>query len=275
MRGFSLLELSLVLVILGLLTGGILAGQSLIRAAELRSFTETASRFSTALYAFKDRYFSEPGDMANATAFWGAANSNVNTCRTTASTGKETCNGNGDGVVGPITGVFKNAPERYELPRAMQHLANAGLIGGAYTGAMNPPAVAQYLKLAIGINSPATRIANVGIAYYYFNRVGASGTTNAFHFSTTSQNVLMFGGQDQANTGNESIGTAFMQPSEAWNIDTKLDDGKPGMGKIIATGVSYPSDTTQCTTSFNGDDYATAEYKLDHTNSTCGFYIRN
>lgn len=56
-RGFSLVELSIVLVILGLLTGGILAGQSLIRAAELRAVSTEYSRYATAVQSFRDKYF--------------------------------------------------------------------------------------------------------------------------------------------------------------------------------------------------------------------------
>ncbi|PZP83692.1 MAG: type II secretion system protein, partial [Azospirillum brasilense] len=56
-HGFSLVELSIVLVILGLLTGGILGGQSLIRAAELRTISTDANRYITAAQTFRDKYF--------------------------------------------------------------------------------------------------------------------------------------------------------------------------------------------------------------------------
>ena len=62
-RGFTLVELSIVLVILGLLVGGVLSGQSLIRAAELRAVSTEHSKFVTAMNSFRDKYFAAPGDM--------------------------------------------------------------------------------------------------------------------------------------------------------------------------------------------------------------------
>mgnify|MGYP001100732306 CR=1 FL=1 len=67
--GFSLVELSIVLVILGLLVGGILGGKSLIKAAELRSISTEQAQWNTAIKAFRDKYFMLPGDMNNATSF--------------------------------------------------------------------------------------------------------------------------------------------------------------------------------------------------------------
>jgi prepilin-type N-terminal cleavage/methylation domain-containing protein len=63
---FSLVELSIVLVILGLLVGGVLSGQALIRASEMRSITAQANQYRAAIYSFRDKYFAIPGDMANA-----------------------------------------------------------------------------------------------------------------------------------------------------------------------------------------------------------------
>ncbi len=128
-KAFSLVELSIVLVILGLLTGGILAGQSLIRAAELRSTMADISRFSTAVRTFQDKYFALPGDMNNATRFWGSAGGTGSDAACMAfTTSPATCNGNGEGWI--ETAIIA-ADERF---LAWEHLANAGLIEGSYTG---------------------------------------------------------------------------------------------------------------------------------------------
>src|SRR3569833_319215 len=82
---FTLVELSIVLVILGLLDGGVHTGQSLIRAAELRSVTTQYQRFLTAVQTFRDKYFALPGDMTNAHSYWGIAIATPATCVTTAS----------------------------------------------------------------------------------------------------------------------------------------------------------------------------------------------
>jgi prepilin-type N-terminal cleavage/methylation domain-containing protein len=103
--GFSLVELSIVLVLLGLLTGGVLTGKNLIRAAEIRGVQQEIAHYETAINIFNEKYFAYPGDMNNATSFWGAAHATPATCITTASTGTQTCNGNGDGYMGLYTGT--------------------------------------------------------------------------------------------------------------------------------------------------------------------------
>jgi prepilin-type N-terminal cleavage/methylation domain-containing protein len=72
-HGLSMVELSIVLFIFGLLTGSILDGQSLIKAAEPRSLRTDISLYQSALFAFRDKYMALPGDMTNATSFWGTA----------------------------------------------------------------------------------------------------------------------------------------------------------------------------------------------------------
>ena len=100
LHAFSLVELSIVLVILGLLVGGILGGQSLIRAAELRSVAVDKDKFTTAINAFRVKYSAIPGDMTNATDYWGTFSTDNITCAYDLHPGTQTCNGNGNAKVG-------------------------------------------------------------------------------------------------------------------------------------------------------------------------------
>jgi hypothetical protein len=107
----------------------------LIRSAQLQSIITDVKKFESSTAAFRERYFQLPGDMSNATDFWGTAHTTEATCKTTASTGTETCNGDGDGrLESNLTGTDENF-------RFWQHLANAGLIEGSYTGAQGSAGV--------------------------------------------------------------------------------------------------------------------------------------
>ena len=132
--GFSLLELSIVLVIIGLIAGGIVAGSAMIRAAELRAVITEVNKFQTSVHTFKDKYLGIPADLKNATSFWGAAHATPATCLSTVGTGTETCNGNGDGRVDRGL-VLSNYSESFMF---WQHLANAELIEGTYSGIAGP-----------------------------------------------------------------------------------------------------------------------------------------
>lgn len=214
---FSLVELSIVLVILGLLTGGILAGQSLIRAAELRSVSNDYSRNITAVGTFRDKYFALPGDFTKATDFWTAQDAVAATCRTTASTGPATCNGDGNGR---ISAAAVGAMENF---RAWQHLANAGLIEGTYTGVTGPAHVSEDANP--GVNVPRARIGGSGFGW---NPAGSvTGGANVHYFDGNYGNVLHFGGN-----GNANMYYPLLKPEEQWNIDSKMDDGLPHQGSL-------------------------------------------
>lgn len=246
--GFSLVELSIVLVILGLLTGGILAGQSLIRAAELRGMSTDVQKVQAAVNTFRDKYFALPGDMNSATKFWGmlAGTGSDATCQDTAATTTSTCNGNGDGSV--ITSVVGND----ERVRAWQHLANAALIEGSYTGKTD--GASGTLTLTPGLNSPRWK----------GNTTGDINTSPAG--STGFRMDGAKGGLILAHRGGTS-GVQPLSPEETWNIDTKMDDGKPGYGIVIGAKSTWAS-STGCTT---GDLSATAEYSLTNPAKICRF----
>ncbi len=253
-KAFSLVELSIVLVILGLLTGGILAGQSLIRAAQLRAITTEFSRYYSATQAFRDKYFQLPGDFNNAQAFWGTANATPASCVTSTATG--TCNGDSNGRIDLSTG--SNEPFRF-----WQHLASAGLIEGNYSGVDGTPNTTVTCDTT---NCPRSKLTpGLWFAYYFGTKSGDAGL-----FDGQYNNVLEVG--TVASTGGNPW-TPLLKPEEMWNIDTKMDDGQPGNGKVVMNGL-FANCTTATATS-PSTQAATAQYLLTSTSLGCAVVFRN
>ena len=74
-KGFTLVEIAIVLVIVGLLLGGVLKGQELITNAEIKNFTTDLEEVVAATYAYQDRMGRFPGDLGqpgylDLNAFW-------------------------------------------------------------------------------------------------------------------------------------------------------------------------------------------------------------
>ncbi len=258
-KGFSLVELSIVLVILGLLVGGILAGRSLIRASELRSVGTEYAQYRTAVASFRDKYFALPGDMTNATNFWGPAANCPGTNADTTAAVVATCNGNGDDVLRP------NAVTANEWFRFWQHLANAGMVEGSYIGVADR---ASYNGEAatIGWNVPASKLANAG---WSAGRANDRDITDTSYFEGTYGNLLVFGAKNAVTWSSAAV----LTPAEAWNIDTKLDDGKPGTGRAFVPENRANSCHDQ-STSTTVPLAEIANYLLTNTNIACPLFFR-
>lgn len=245
-RGFSLVELSIVLVILGLLTGGILTGQSLIRAAELRSITADHQRYVAAIQSFRDKYMATPGDMNNATRFW---NRQINdaSCATNsgaAVTPPGTCDGNGDGRLSAL-------PTSNELFQFWRQLAHAGVIEGSYSGLQQGT---TNFSAVGGVNTPAGRISSSG----WYAGASFSFSGHGYWFDGDYNRYLIFG----LNVVDTHQGYAIT-PEETWNIDTKIDDGRPGIGKVTTANWNV------CTTAATSADSATAQYDFTIKSLSC------
>ena len=117
-HGFTLIEIAIVLVIIGLLLGGVLKGQELITSARVRNLISQQEGVKAAYFGFLDRYRALPGDYAQATT-------NINGA---------TVNGNGNGQIeNPATPVSGSTAT--EDIAVWEHLSKSGFINGAYTTA--------------------------------------------------------------------------------------------------------------------------------------------
>jgi len=72
--GFTLVEIAIVLVIIGLLLGGVLKGQELINSAKVKNFAQDFRTMQILIYGYQDKYRAIPGDDAAAVTHLGAAN---------------------------------------------------------------------------------------------------------------------------------------------------------------------------------------------------------
>jgi prepilin-type N-terminal cleavage/methylation domain-containing protein len=272
MRGFSLVELSIVLVILGLLTGGILTAQSLIHSAELRKFTTQMSHYKTATHTFRDKYMAIPGDMRNAKRFWGAAGADDSTCRpvnsSTLADSKNTCNGDGDGTIEHSSGDISNLEfynQSWETFRYWQHLANAGLIEGMYSGVTGTSPM--QLGHVPGVNSPRVPMGDT-IGWMMMFYPAGQEPVNVTSFETVAYGHSMVIGS--INNSNAVPTTGFMSAEDAFLIDMKMDDGMPASGIILPTIALWGLCTTAATTTD-----ITAQYNVANGSSSCGIIFRN
>jgi prepilin-type N-terminal cleavage/methylation domain-containing protein len=117
--GFTLVEIAIVLVIIGLLLGGILKGQEMIVQAKIKNVIADFSGVSAAYHGYQDRYRALPGDDPNADTRWAVA--------------PAATKGNGNGVV---AGAYNSTTATDESLHWWDHLRRAGFVSG--TGTTQP-----------------------------------------------------------------------------------------------------------------------------------------
>lgn len=203
-QGFTMVELSIVLVIIGLIVAGVLVGQDLIRGAEVRATVSQLERFSATVNTFRVKYTQIPGDINKAVDF-GLNNPSVSTI-----------GGNGDanGLISSYNGTASDTIDnpinlaRGEITNFWYHLSRAKLIEGNFNGAQSDGQLSETF--------PRTKMNRGGFTVY--NKDGI----NHFHIGVTNS-------QGAAHSFANNL-----RPEEAYGIDVKIDDGFPEQGATIA-----------------------------------------
>lgn len=228
--GFTLIEISIVLVIIGLIVGGILTGQDLINVAAIRAQISQIEKYQTAVRTFQGKYGYLPGDIPNPYASQFGFQSR----------GTNTAEGDGNGIIesncGDVAGTHNGSWEGCgELAVFWEDLSTARLIDttifGVDTAGNGYPAISAHFQNVTPTSTPnitqwlpAAKIGNSNYVYLY-----SQSATNYFTVSTVTQ--IGWNIQSSSNPG--------LTAQQAYNIDNKVDDGLPQSGNVTACYQNY------------------------------------
>jgi len=242
-KGFTLIELSIVLVIIGLLVAGVLTGQDLVAAAKIRATVAQYESYNTSSNAFVSKYGGLPGDIAASTAeSFGFAFVN----------GGGPTQGDGDGLIGSTVSLATA-----ESLLFWSDIYNANLIPNALSfipaGAAWTPADDTGIA-SIAVSLPVAKIAGgnywwVGTFTDGFNYYGLGPVTSVPVSSGTAGPVMAGGG---------------LSPVQAYDIDVKVDDGLANTGVVQSINSSVGGTATlayggsggSCINSTNASNYS-------------------
>ncbi len=209
--GFTLIELSIVLIIIGLIIGGVLVGQDMIKGAEVRATIAQLEKFNTAVNTFRNKYDGFPGDLLNA-ANYGFT-----------SRDQTTGEGDGDGIIdtpdagsdddycGEIVFFWKDMDDANLIAQSITAGNNDGSTTGCHDAAVTTGFDDYFPEAEIGKLNLFVPGSDSGINYYLITSMtGITADTGAFTLADT------------------------MTPNEAFQIDSKMDDGHPSQGTVMA-----------------------------------------
>ena len=238
-KGFTLVELAVVMIIVGLLIGGILKGQELITNAQVASTITQAKGIDAAVSTFRDSYRALPGDIATATT------------RLPNCPGGTACaaDGNGDSRITTAAGVAIQPDAAMVAGSEAQvffvHLAAAEMITG----------VQNENDVNMGSGLPESAIGGgYGVGFFAGGAaLGANANASGGHYLSLRSSAAA------------PAAAGPLTAAQAARIDSKMDDGSPETGSVFPE-----NDTATCVTVVGGSDV------YDEANNPvgCNLYIK-
>ncbi len=248
--GFTLAELAIVLVVIGVLIAGILKGSELLSNSRVTATIAQIYQIESAEIFFEDKYGAMPGDLFNPSqrlANCAAAPCNIGG------------NGNGrlDGMFPDNTSEIGTEAAQFFIQLATQNLLT------------NSP-VDDALGNVFGGIEPWAKMPGCGM------RASTLVSPIAAQINVVDRTVIrmglyltIVGGAPGVGTG---AGTACMSPKEALVLDKKLDDAIPGRGNVRVGGIDPATNNPDSTLCGSAGD--TGVYQTDNTNNDCYIHIR-
>lgn len=233
-KGFTLIELSIVLVIIGLVVGGVLVGRDLISAAAMRAAISQVEKFNQAANTFRTKYEYLPGDIPSIPAqnFGFAAR------------GQYAGEGDGNGIIDGIwqnssTGSYGVGQGGGETIMFWRDLSTARLIEGSFTRATSNSVASNISGTAIADFLPKAKIGD-GNYFFAFNANSLSATLPRGFNRLSLAKVTSIG----VNCTSCVASSPSLTVREAYGIDSKIDDGLPTSGNAIALLITQVSGST-------------------------------
>ncbi|MFO0389641.1 MAG: type II secretion system protein [Alphaproteobacteria bacterium] len=251
--GFTLIELSIVLVIIGLLVGGVLAGATLIEAAQIRSQIGQIERLSLATNTFKQKYNGLAGDLY----------------ATAASVGLPAVAGNGND-----NHVINNFNDATGIAYVTQTVWEPSYFFGQLMAAN------LLEKNLICTNNGNAEFSDLGLSGYYATAINPKYGMLAFTYNASTWIYLgvntVPAACDFIHVGGVSTAGILSAP-QSYNIDRKLDDGIPATGIVRATHQNWFNELDGTIEDTAGEcvvDATSQAYNVTNTNLTCRLMVK-